>query len=131
MRLRTALGAALAATALTAGLAGPAAASAGDTSDGASSRASFTVWATDVNVRDNPGNPGACDAFPSPGNCPVVAGQLQPGQAFEAVCQKQGQNVGGNPWWVYITRGDSRGFIASYYVDHPDNQLPGVPVCGA
>jgi hypothetical protein len=61
----------------------------------------------------------------------VVAGQLQPGQAFEAVCQKQGQNVSGNPWWVYITRGDSRGFIASYYVDHPDNQLPGVPVCGA
>ncbi|WP_151485036.1 hypothetical protein [Streptomyces albicerus] len=131
MRLRTVLGAAVAVTALTAAPASAVGEATGGASDGTSARASFTVWATDVNVRDNPADPATCDGFPSPANCPAVAGQLQPNQPFEAVCQKQGETVGGNPWWVYISRGDSRGYIASHYVDHPDDQLPGVPVCGA
>ncbi|MPY62239.1 hypothetical protein [Streptomyces spongiae] len=131
MRLRTVLGAVVAVTALTAAPASAAGEATGEASGGASARASFTVWATDVNVRDNPSDPATCDGFPSPANCPAVAGNLQPNQPFEAVCQKQGEPVGGNPWWVYITRGDSRGYIASHYVDTPDDQLPGVPVCGA
>ncbi|KAF4405121.1 MULTISPECIES: hypothetical protein [Streptomyces] len=158
MRVRALLAAALAATALTAGgVAGTANAASGAASDAVSgaaadatapaapatasakavtsgpvkAAASFTVWATDVNMRDNPGDPARCDSHPSVANCPVVAGQLQPGDRFEAACQKQGEPVGGNPWWVYASIGDSRGFVASHYVDVAEDQLPGVPVCGA
>lgn len=131
MRIRTTLAGMAAATALvaTAGAASAAVPHAGNQALGPA--ATFTVWATDVNVRDNPGNPGLCDGFPSTANCPAVAGKLQPGQPFEAICQNDGQTISGNPWWVYIQRGDTRGYIASYYVDNASNQLPGVPVCGS
>lgn len=131
MRIRTALAGAIAATALvtTAGTASAVAPPAQERP--ASAAATFTVWATDVNVRDNPGNPAVCDGFPSVANCPAVAGKLQPGMRFTAVCQNDGQSISGNPWWVYIQLGDTRGYIASYYVDVASNQLPGVPVCGS
>ncbi|MBC9727545.1 hypothetical protein [Streptomyces sp. TRM68367] len=93
-------------------------------------QAQYTVWATDVNVRDNPNDVAVCDNNPSPANCPRVVGQLQPNQPFEAVCQNQGQVVGGNEWWVLAERGDMLGWIASYYVDHAANKLPDVPECG-
>lgn len=132
MSVRTLLTGTLAAAALAAGSLGMTAATASaETSSKAGAAAAFTVWATDVNVRDNPQSPATCDGFPSPGNCPTVSGKLQPGQQFEARCQRQGETVSGNDWWVFIERGDSRGWIASYFVDTPSNQLPGVPVCGA
>lgn len=132
MSVRTLLTGTLAAAALAAGSLGMTAGTASaDTSPKAGAAVAFTVWATDVNVRDNPQSPATCDGFPSPGNCPTVSGKLQPGEQFEARCQRQGEAVSGNDWWVFIERGDSRGWIASYFVDTPSNQLPGVPVCGA
>ncbi|GAA3116021.1 hypothetical protein ACFQ0X_40765 [Streptomyces rectiviolaceus] len=132
MSVRTFLTGTVAAVALTAGgLAMTAGTASAEAAPKAEAAAAFTVWATDVNVRDNPQSPATCDGFPSPGNCPVVSGKLQPGQQFEARCQRKGEAVSGNDWWVFIERGDSRGWIASYFVDTPSNQLPGVPVCGA
>ncbi|MGW6062895.1 hypothetical protein [Streptomyces sp. NPDC055189] len=132
MSVRTFLTGTVAALAVTAGgLAVTAGTASADAAPKAGAAAAFTVWATNVNVRDNPQSPATCDGFPSPGNCPVVSGKLQPGQSFEARCQRKGATVSGNNWWVFIERGDSRGWIASYYVDTPSNQLPGVPVCGA
>lgn len=132
MSVRTFLTGTMAAVALTAGGLGLTAGTASaDAAPKAEAAAAFTVWATDVNVRDNPQSPATCDGFPSPGNCPVVSGKLQPGQQFEARCQRKGETVSGNDWWVFIERGDSRGWIAGYFVDTPSNQLPGVPVCGA
>ncbi|MFH8487222.1 hypothetical protein [Streptomyces longisporoflavus] len=132
MSARTFLTGTLAAVAVTAGgLALTAGTASAEAPPKAEAAAAFTVWATDVNVRDNPQSPATCDGFPSPGNCPVVSGKLQPGQQFEARCQRKGETVSGNDWWVFIERGDSRGWIASYFVDTPTNQLPGVPVCGA
>ncbi|GGJ62120.1 hypothetical protein [Streptomyces lacrimifluminis] len=91
----------------------------------------FTTWATDVNVRyfSGPGSP--CPDFPSPGNCPRVVGKAQPGDQLEVECQTRGETVGGNPYWVFVdnwTRG-FYGWMASYYISHPDNWLPGVPQC--
>ena len=127
MKVRTALAGAAAAGAFLAGsvaVAGPAAAA------DSGAQATFTVWATDVNVRDNPNDVATCDNNPSTANCPRVVGKLQPNQPFEAVCQNQGQVVGGNEWWVLVERGDMLGWMAGYYVDHPDNKLPNVPECG-
>ncbi|TLS46223.1 SH3 domain-containing protein [Streptomyces montanus] len=127
MNVRTALaGAAAAAAVVAAGVvtAGPAAAA--DTG----AQATYTVWATDVNVRENPNDRATCDNNPSPANCPVIAGKLQPNEPFEAVCQNQGQVVGGNEWWVLAERGGLLGWIAGHYVDHPADKLPDVPECG-
>ncbi|MEV0317992.1 hypothetical protein ACIBKX_06995 [Streptomyces sp. NPDC050658] len=130
MSVRTLLTGGVAAAALAVGgLAVTAGSASAEPAPKAGAAAAFTVWATDVNVRDNPQSPATCDGFPSPGNCPTVSGKLQPGQQFEAKCQRKGETVSGNEWWVFIERGDSRGWIASYFVDTPDDQLPGVPVC--
>ncbi|MGW1544688.1 SH3 domain-containing protein [Streptomyces sp. NPDC002309] len=91
----------------------------------------FTTWATDVNVREDPSPGYRCPEFPSPGNCPQVAGRAQPGDRLEVLCQTRGETVGGNPYWVFVdnrTRGFD-GWMASYYISHPDNWLPGVPQC--
>ncbi|MFG2463285.1 hypothetical protein ACGFWE_40400 [Streptomyces sp. NPDC048523] len=90
----------------------------------------FTTWATNVNVRHNNSNFAACNNSPSVANCPNVRGQVNPGDSFEAWCQKVGsQTVGGNPYWVYVIRPTFEGWMASYYVDYPDNVLPDTPFC--
>ncbi|WP_175411166.1 hypothetical protein [Streptomyces sp. TRM64462] len=93
----------------------------------------FTTWATDVNARvDVDGSQShRCPEHPSPGNCPKVTGRSQPGDRLQVTCQTRGQTVGSNPYWVYVdnlTRG-FHGWMASYYIAHPDNWLPGVPQC--
>lgn len=91
----------------------------------------FTTWATDVNVRTDSAPGFRCPEFPSPGNCPQVIGKAQPGDQLEVTCQTRGETVGGNPYWVFVvnrTR-DLDGWMASYYISHPDNWLPGVPQC--
>ncbi|WP_130584703.1 hypothetical protein [Streptomyces sp. SID5473] len=91
---------------------------------------SFTTWATNVNVRHNNADYARCNNSPSVANCPNVRGKVNPGQSFEAWCQKRGsQTVGGNPYWVYIIRPDFSGWMASYYVDYPDHVLPDTPFC--
>ncbi|GAA4933107.1 hypothetical protein ACFPM3_04295 [Streptomyces coeruleoprunus] len=131
-RLTTALCAAAAATAALAATAVATPAQAAATTRPAANRV-FSTWATNVNARvDVDGSHGfRCPEFPSPGNCPKVTGQSQPGDRLEVTCQTKGQTVGGNPYWVYVdnlNRG-FHGWMASYYIDHPDNWLPGVPQC--
>ncbi|GGK31097.1 hypothetical protein GCM10011583_73690 [Streptomyces camponoticapitis] len=90
----------------------------------------FTTWATNVNVRHNNSNFATCNNSPSAANCPNVRGQVNPGVSFEAWCQKIGsQTVGGNPYWVYVILPSFEGWMASYYVDYPDNVLPDTPFC--
>lgn len=91
----------------------------------------FTTWAADVNVRFLSPPDLRCPKFPSPGNCPQVTGKAQPGDRLEVLCQMRGETVGGNPYWVAVNN-ETRGFggwMASYYISHPDNWLPGVPQC--
>ncbi|SFC41924.1 hypothetical protein [Streptomyces aidingensis] len=96
-----------------------------------SAQRTFTTWATKVNVRHNNADWGACNTSPSVANCPDVQGRVNPGDYFEAWCQKEGsQTVGGNPYWVYVIMPSFEGWMASYYVDHPDNVLPDVAWCG-
>lgn len=46
-------------------------------------------------------------------------------------CQKQGQEVSippyDNDWWAYLPQ--YGGYITNIYINSPDNELPGVPVC--
>lgn len=98
----------------------------------AAAAAFFTTWATDVNMRHdlNHVNGWACPESPSPGNCPDIIGRAQPGDRLEIECQTRGETVGGNPYWVFAhnhTRG-IYGWMASYFIAHPDNVLPGVPM---
>ncbi|MFF3349474.1 hypothetical protein [Streptomyces sp. NPDC002779] len=91
----------------------------------------FTTWASDVNMRNDLQrvNGWACGESPSTTNCPDVTGQAQPGDRLEVHCQTLGQTVGSNPYWVFVdnhTRG-TYGWMASYFIAHPDNKLPGVP----
>ncbi|MEE1927529.1 hypothetical protein V1J52_04890 [Streptomyces sp. TRM 70351] len=91
----------------------------------------FTTWATNVNARTGVPGSMACPEHPSPANCPTVRGQSQPGDQLAVVCQTRGEHVGTNPNWVFAenrTRG-FEGFMASYYIKHPDDWLPGVPQC--
>ncbi|MFI9152556.1 hypothetical protein [Streptomyces sp. NPDC053367] len=105
---------------------------AGQTASGEQAAGSFfTTWATDVNMRHdlNHVNGWACPESPSTTNCPDITGQAQPGDQLEITCQTLGQTIGGNPYWVFAinhTRGTD-GWMAGYFIAHPDNKLPGVP----
>ncbi|MCK8677022.1 hypothetical protein [Streptomyces lichenis] len=91
----------------------------------------YRTWATNVNLRSNEGNPTACSSHPSTTNCPNVRQQVQPSHQLYVYCQKQGQTVGGNPYWVLVNdyTAPNTGWIASYYIDYPANRLPDVPDC--
>ncbi|MFC4465558.1 hypothetical protein ACFPH6_13630 [Streptomyces xiangluensis] len=147
MRLRRLATATLATAALTAGLtataAGPASADRdlrkAESGSSAAARtagqegeqkiqARYTVWATNVNVRWNYPNL-ACNDYPSTTNCQLIVGKVSAGQYFNVGCQKPGQPVGGNPNWVFITTSSFSGFMASYYIEYPDNVLPDVRWC--
>ncbi|MEU5810696.1 hypothetical protein [Streptomyces sp. NPDC047718] len=55
----------------------------------------------------------------------------QPHHQLYVYCQKQGQNIGGNPCWLLVNdHTDSHtGRIASYYIAYRDNRLPDAPDC--
>ncbi|MEH0971511.1 hypothetical protein V6U77_10295 [Micromonospora sp. CPCC 205546] len=46
-------------------------------------------------------------------------------------CQKQGDTVYAegyvNNWWSRLR--DQNGFISNIFINHPAQQLPGVPIC--
>jgi hypothetical protein len=88
---------------------------------------SYTVRESGVAMR---AGPAACAAHPGTGSCPDVLLGLRPGQRLYPVCQRRGQMVGRNPYWLYASgpRG-KRGWVASWYIDHPANRLPGVADC--
>ncbi|MFJ8582614.1 FG-GAP-like repeat-containing protein [Micromonospora sp. NPDC093277] len=87
----------------------------------------YGIWQTGVNVR---AANTTCDASPSVANCPTVIDTLNPGDLILPICQKAGESIGGNPYWVYGTtpRGKT-GWFVGYYVDYTDPQLPDVPNC--
>ncbi|WP_431921670.1 FG-GAP-like repeat-containing protein [Micromonospora wenchangensis] len=87
----------------------------------------YGVWQTGVNVR---AANATCDASPSVANCPTVVDTLNPGDLILPICQKRGEYVGGNPYWVYGTtpRGKT-GWVHGYNIDYTENQLPDVPNC--
>ncbi|MEV0607138.1 FG-GAP-like repeat-containing protein [Polymorphospora rubra] len=87
----------------------------------------YTTWQSGLNVRQP--NP-TCDAFPSTTNCPTIIGNLNTTTQFTPICQLVGSGVGGNPYWVRIvTTTNLTGWIAGYYVNYTENQLPDVPNC--
>ncbi len=79
----------------------------------------FTTWGNGVNVRTD-----------AKLNAPVVTTLPGPTRVF-VECQKQGDTVtvGGytNNWWSKLR--DQGGFITNIYIDHPAQQLPGIPIC--
>ncbi|WP_331737289.1 hypothetical protein [Streptomyces sp. NBC_00019] len=90
----------------------------------------FSTWATNVNVRHNNASLTTCGMSPSTTNCPDIRAQVNPGDSFEVWCQMVGsQTVGGNPYWVYIITPSFDGWMASYYIDYPDNVLPDTRFC--
>lgn len=88
---------------------------------------SYTVRAESVNLRDGDAD---CDAEPGTGNCPTVLFSLDPGHKLYPLCQRQGQLVGRNTWWVYVDgpRGN-RGWVASWFLTCPTKILPGIDEC--
>lgn len=90
---------------------------------------SYTVRESGVALR---GGAEACGNEPGTGNCPDVLFGLKPGHKLYPVCQKRGQLVGRNSWWVYADapRGN-RGWVASWYLTCPTNILPEVDECTA
>lgn len=99
------------------------------TDSSTSTPASYTVRDSGVAMRTGG---SACMAAPGTGNCPQVLIGLQPGQRLHPICQRSGQTVGRNPYWLYAAgpRG-KRGWVASWYIDYPSNLLPGVADCTA
>lgn len=74
----------------------------------------------------------ACGAQPGTGNCPNVLVGLRPGNKLYPLCQRRGQLVGHNSWWVYADApGGNRGWVASWYLTCPTNRLPGIADCTA
>lgn len=80
----------------------------------------FGTWSSGVNVR------------PSASTNPDALLQLPAGVEVLVGCQKEGQTVSvppyTNQWWAYLPQ--YGGYVTNIYISSPDNQLPGVPVCG-
>ena len=79
----------------------------------------YMTWGSGVNVRS--------DAHLS---SPVVTTLAGPTSVW-VLCQKQGDTVNAegytNNWWSKLR--DQNGFISNIYIDDPNAQLPGVPIC--
>ncbi|MGW4463660.1 FG-GAP-like repeat-containing protein [Micromonospora sp. NPDC004704] len=88
----------------------------------------YTVWVDGVNVGTTN---AACEASPSTTTCATPIDVLNNGDMFTPVCQRLGQTVSGNPYWVYgVTSHGSTGWIANWWMDYPDNRLPYLALCG-
>jgi hypothetical protein len=72
----------------------------------------------------------SCAASPGRRTCPEVLLGLTTRQRVFPLCQRRGELVGSNSWWLYADgpRG-TRGWVSSWFLDHPTNKLPGVPDC--
>jgi hypothetical protein len=88
---------------------------------------SYSVRESGVSLRDGG---SACGVEPGTGNCPTVLAGLQPGNKLYPLCQRRGQLVGRNSWWVYTEApGGNRGWVASWFLTCPTNRLPGIDDC--
>lgn len=76
------------------------------------------------------GGSAACAENPGTGNCSNVLLGLEVGDWVYPLCQRRGQLVGRNDWWVYVDGpGGNTGWVASWYLDCPTNLLPGIDEC--
>ena len=90
---------------------------------------SYSVREAGVALRDGG---SACGTVPGRGNCPRVLLGLRPGNKLYPLCQRRGQLVGRNSWWVYVDApGGNRGWVASWFLTCPTNRLPGIDDCTA
>lgn len=87
----------------------------------------YGVWGTGVNVRKDSSE--QCNSFPGPGNCPTILTTVSAPEAVYVRCQKLGEWVAINPYWVFISVRGHRGWMASYYIDNDTNWIDGVPAC--
>jgi hypothetical protein len=88
----------------------------------------YGVWATNVNVREG-GDP-TCDNYPSTTNCPNIRTTVSAPEQVWVYCQKAGQTIGGNPYWLIVVNANGvPGWMASYYTDNATNWIDGVPGC--
>ncbi|RKS76269.1 hypothetical protein BZB76_1620 [Actinomadura pelletieri DSM 43383] len=88
------------------------------------------VWASNVNIRWNPGD--ACDDYPSVANCARIVRKVSR-QEIAVYCQKRGQLVreGGysSEWWSYADNPHApAGYLSNVYI-RGKAKLDGVPVC--
>ena len=73
-----------------------------------------------------------CANYPSQSNCYNIVDHLSRshGDRITPYCQKKGQTIGTNPYWVWSrTPRGHVGWVASWWIDYPYNVLPGVPIC--
>ncbi|MFI6340282.1 hypothetical protein [Streptomyces sp. NPDC050535] len=79
----------------------------------------FGTWGTDVRVRADTNTSS------------TTLTRLPAGVEVLIRCEKQGQQVEVPPyvndWWAYLPL--YGGYVTNIYVQSPDNQLPGVPLC--
>ncbi len=92
----------------------------------------YTVWAYGVNGRDSVADWKRCENFPSVGACPDIFATINRGDDLIVMCQRPGEIVGGNPYWVKVfgaVTGWRAVWVASHFIDYPDDVLPNVPRC--
>jgi hypothetical protein len=85
-----------------------------------------TVGSSGVNVRDcyHP-----TVQLPPSTNCTYQT-TLGSGTGVHIVCQRSGQNIGGDPVWDYITYPGGEGLAADYYIyTGYSSWIPGVDIC--
>jgi hypothetical protein len=95
----------------------------------ASAATSYGVRGENILVRSGT---APCARYPSQTNCYHIVDHLyrSRGDRITPSCQKQGQTIGTNPWWVWgRTSHGHWGWMASWWINYPYNKLPGVPVC--
>ncbi|MGY0230664.1 hypothetical protein PT931_02675 [Longispora urticae] len=77
-------------------------------------------------------NVAACRNWPSAANCSPAVGVMNIRDRIYPICQRSGQAVGSNPWWVYgTTTNGLTGWIPSWWIDYPADFLSGVAICEA
>lgn len=71
-----------------------------------------------------------CYDEPGQGTCISAVDAVHQGEAVWVRCQRAGQTIGGNPYWVYIhTPNGISGYFASRHIDNYTNWIDGVPYC--
>lgn len=84
------------------------------------------VGSSGVNVRDcyHP-----TVQLPPSTNCTLQT-YLNPGTGVHIVCQRSGQNIGGDAVWDYITYPGGEGLAADYYINTGyASWIPGIDIC--
>ena len=87
----------------------------------------YGVWAYGVNVRADQSE--QCYDFPGPLRCPRIVTTVSAPQQVYLTCQKAGETVGGNPYWVFMNMPGFTGWMASYYTNNATDWIDGLPVC--